>query len=147
MPTSATEPGADRGRATRRNPAQGSDAGHVQLRWHAAAAKVSCPSCGQEHQGVTGFVLRGGSAYAIYFADWYPHASEARLDVVLGTSTNPRQRIMSPSAAGSDTCPARTNPHAHWSERPDGDPSHRCSVPGCPPGKPAAIHASASSGQ
>jgi len=34
--------------------------------------RIKCPSCTQEHEGVTGFVLRGGSAYAVYFADWYP---------------------------------------------------------------------------
>jgi hypothetical protein len=51
--------------------------------------QVLCPSCDQEHQGVTGLVLRGGSAYAVYFADWYPHVSEAWLDVVLGTFTEP----------------------------------------------------------
>jgi len=38
---------------------------------------------------VTGSVLRGAAAYAVYFADWYPHASEAWLDVVLGAFIEP----------------------------------------------------------
>ncbi len=41
---------------------------------------------------MTGFVLRGDSAYAVYFADWYPHANEAWLDVVLGTFAEPEYR-------------------------------------------------------
>lgn len=44
--------------------------------------RIKCPTCAQEHEGVTGFVLRDQSAYAVYFADWYPHASQAWLDVV-----------------------------------------------------------------
>ena len=51
--------------------------------------RIKCPSCDQEHEGVTGFVLCGGSAYAVYFADWYPHAGEAWLDIVLGTFADP----------------------------------------------------------
>lgn len=51
--------------------------------------RIECSSCSQEHEGVTGFVLLGGSAYAVYFADWYPHAGEAWLDVVLGTFAEP----------------------------------------------------------
>lgn len=44
-----------------------------------------CDECGESHEGVTGFVLRDGDAYAIYFANWYPHTQEAYLDVVLGS--------------------------------------------------------------
>lgn len=32
-----------------------------------------CQQCGRGHEIVTGFVLRGGDAYAVYFAHWYPH--------------------------------------------------------------------------
>jgi hypothetical protein len=51
--------------------------------------QIECPSCQQSHDGETGFLLRGGSAYAIFFADWYPHAGEAWLDVVLGSFAEP----------------------------------------------------------
>jgi hypothetical protein len=52
--------------------------------------RVECSSCQQAHDGETGFVLRDGSAYAIFFADWYPHASEAWLDVVFGSFDEPQ---------------------------------------------------------
>lgn len=48
-----------------------------------------CPDCGSEHESVTGFVSRDGSAYAVYYADWYPHANEAYVDVVLGPWQEP----------------------------------------------------------
>ncbi len=48
-----------------------------------------CPECGLRHESVIGFVLKDGAAHAIYFADWYPHGSEAYLDVVLGTWDEP----------------------------------------------------------
>ena len=44
-----------------------------------------CGDCEVEHEAVNGFVLRDGSAYAIYFADWYPHQQEAWIDVILGS--------------------------------------------------------------
>ena len=48
-----------------------------------------CPDCGQRHEGVTGFVLRDGSAHAVYYADWYPHTEEAYVDVTLGPWIEP----------------------------------------------------------
>ena len=46
-----------------------------------------CDGCGEAHEAVTGFVLRDRDAYAVYFANWYPHTQEAYIDVVLGTFT------------------------------------------------------------
>jgi hypothetical protein len=46
---------------------------------------VRCQHCDEEHDGTTGYVMRDGSAYAIYFLDWYPHDDEAWLDVILGS--------------------------------------------------------------
>jgi hypothetical protein len=43
-----------------------------------------CPDCARRHESVTGFVLKDGTAHAVYFAEWYPHSREAYLDVVLG---------------------------------------------------------------
>lgn len=48
-----------------------------------------CPDCGTEHESVTGFVLKDGSAHAVYYADWYPHSKEAFVDVVLGPWREP----------------------------------------------------------
>ena len=48
-----------------------------------------CPDCGNEHESVTGFVLKDGSAHAVYYADWHPHAKEAYVDVVLGSWEEP----------------------------------------------------------
>jgi hypothetical protein len=48
-----------------------------------------CASCGHPHEGVTGFVLRDDYAYAVYFADWYPHEDEAWRDIVLGSFDEP----------------------------------------------------------
>lgn len=48
-----------------------------------------CQDCGNEHESVTGFVLKDGSAHAVYYADWYPHNQEAYVDVVLGTWEEP----------------------------------------------------------
>lgn len=48
-----------------------------------------CDECGNEHEAVTGFVLKDGSAHAVYYADWHPHAREAFVDVVLGTWEEP----------------------------------------------------------
>ena len=50
---------------------------------------VSCPSCGRDHESVTGFVLRDGRAHAVYFADWHPETGEAFIDVVLGAFEEP----------------------------------------------------------
>jgi len=36
------------------------------------------------HQGTTGFVLDRGDAYAVYWADWFPHSSEMIVNVVMG---------------------------------------------------------------
>jgi hypothetical protein len=55
-----------------------------------ASRKVTCPDCGEKHDGVTGYVLNSGDAYAIYFADWYPHDSEAWVEVVLGSFDEPQ---------------------------------------------------------
>jgi len=44
-----------------------------------------CQNCARQHESVTGFVLKDGTAHAVYFAEWYPHSGEAYLDVVLGT--------------------------------------------------------------
>lgn len=48
---------------------------------------VTCSTCGSEEQHISGFVDRGGSAYAVYFAacDTHDGDREAWLDVVLGT--------------------------------------------------------------
>jgi hypothetical protein len=34
-------------------------------------------------------VLRDGTAYAVYYADWYPHTREAYLDITLGPWSEP----------------------------------------------------------
>jgi hypothetical protein len=49
----------------------------------------TCPDCARSHESVTGFVLKDESAYAIYFADWYPHSVEALIDVVFGAWDDP----------------------------------------------------------
>lgn len=48
-----------------------------------------CPQCGRPHESAIGFVTRDGDAYAVYFVDWYPHESEAYVDVILGTWEEP----------------------------------------------------------
>ena len=48
-----------------------------------------CDRCGEAHDAATGFVLRDGAAYAIYWADWYPHQQEALVDVILGSFEEP----------------------------------------------------------
>jgi hypothetical protein len=48
-----------------------------------------CERCGADHDSVTGFVLRGGNPHAIYFAEWHPDASEAYVDVILGSFAEP----------------------------------------------------------
>lgn len=50
---------------------------------------VPCPDCGCDRERSHGFVLRDGTAFAIFFADWYPHAQEAWLDVILGPFEEP----------------------------------------------------------
>lgn len=50
---------------------------------------TTCSTCGEAHDGVTGFVLNHGDAYAIYYADSYPHSQETYLEVVLGSFTEP----------------------------------------------------------
>ena len=50
---------------------------------------TACANCGEEHEGVTGFVLKDGDAFAVYYADWYPHANEAYVEVVLGSFEDP----------------------------------------------------------
>ena len=54
------------------------------------ASQVTCPSCGEKHDGVTGYVLNAGAQYAVYFADWYPHENEDRLPVP--PKSSPRAR-------------------------------------------------------
>jgi len=51
--------------------------------------EITCPDCGEKHDGVTGYVLNHGDAFAIYFADWYPHENEAWVEVILGSFTEP----------------------------------------------------------
>jgi hypothetical protein len=53
------------------------------------AREVTCANCGEKHDGVTGYVLNSGDAYGIYFADWYPHVSEAWVEVILGSFQSP----------------------------------------------------------
>ena len=53
------------------------------------AHEVTCPDCGEKHDGVTGYVLNGGAAFAVYFADWYPHENEAWVEVILGSFAEP----------------------------------------------------------
>jgi len=53
------------------------------------AHRITCPDCGEKHDGVTGYVLNHGAAYAVYFADWYPHDSAAWVEVILGSFTAP----------------------------------------------------------
>ena len=36
-----------------------------------------CSDCDTDHESVKGFVLKDDAAYAIYFADSYPHQGEA----------------------------------------------------------------------
>ena len=45
----------------------------------------ACDHCGESHPAVHGFVTEDGSAHAVFYADWYPHSSEAYIDVILGT--------------------------------------------------------------
>jgi len=51
-----------------------------------------CDVCREEHETDTGFVLRDGDAYAVYWASWYPHENEAWLDVVVGSWEEPKYR-------------------------------------------------------
>jgi hypothetical protein len=51
--------------------------------------EVTCPTCGEKHDGDTGFVLNRGQAFAAYYADWYPHSSEAWVEVILGSFDGP----------------------------------------------------------
>ena len=44
-----------------------------------------CAECDGTHEAVHGFITDGGSAHAVFYADWYPHVPEAYIDVVLGT--------------------------------------------------------------
>jgi hypothetical protein len=53
------------------------------------AHQITCPDCGEKHDGVTGYVLNKGAAYAVYFADWYPHENTAWVEVILGSFTGP----------------------------------------------------------
>ena len=53
------------------------------------AHRITCADCGEQHDGVTGYVLNRGAAYAVYFADWYPHDSTAWVEVILGSFTAP----------------------------------------------------------
>jgi hypothetical protein len=44
-----------------------------------------CHECGDAHAAVHGFINQNGAAHAVFYADWYPHAAEAYIDVVFGT--------------------------------------------------------------
>lgn len=46
--------------------------------------RTTCSNCAEVHEGVTGFVLDHGNAYAVYWADWFPHSSEMIVNIVLG---------------------------------------------------------------
>lgn len=54
-----------------------------------AAQVESCASCGDEHETVTGSVLRDDHAYAVYFAEWHSRRSEAYIDVIFGSFEGP----------------------------------------------------------
>jgi hypothetical protein len=51
--------------------------------------EVTCAHCGKKHDGDTGFVLDHGTAFAVFYADWYPHSDEAWVEVILGTFEQP----------------------------------------------------------
>ncbi|MEO6114961.1 MAG: hypothetical protein ABIP33_01145, partial [Pseudolysinimonas sp.] len=53
------------------------------------AHQITCADCGEKHDGVTGYVLNGSAAYAVYFADWYPHEKTAWVEVILGSFAAP----------------------------------------------------------
>ncbi len=50
---------------------------------------ITCPDCGETHEGMTGFVLDHGDAYAFYYADWYPHQSQMIVELGLGRFHDP----------------------------------------------------------
>ena len=54
-----------------------------------SAREVTCPRCGEKHEGTTGFVLNEGLAYSTYYADWYPHDDVAWVEVTLGSFHEP----------------------------------------------------------
>jgi hypothetical protein len=51
--------------------------------------EVTCAHCGKKHDGDSGFVLDHGTAFAVFYADWYPHSDEAWVEVILGTFEQP----------------------------------------------------------
>jgi hypothetical protein len=51
--------------------------------------EVTCAHCGKKHDGDTGFVLDHGNAFAVFYADWYPHTDEAWVEVILGSFEAP----------------------------------------------------------
>lgn len=50
---------------------------------------ASCSECDELHEKTTGFVLADSSAYAAYWATWYPHHNEAYVDMIIGSWEEP----------------------------------------------------------
>ena len=53
------------------------------------SGEFTCAQCGEKHEGDTGFVLDRGDAFALFYADWYPHADEAWVEIILGSFEEP----------------------------------------------------------
>lgn len=51
--------------------------------------RVQCGECAESHETVAGFVLANDSAFAVYWASWYPHQKEAWLDLTMGSWIEP----------------------------------------------------------
>ena len=50
---------------------------------------TSCGECAEQHEMTTGFLLGDGSAYAVYWANRYPHHNEAYVDMIIGSWVGP----------------------------------------------------------
>ncbi len=48
-----------------------------------------CDVCGADHESTVGLVLRDGVRYSASWVAWYPHDSEAWVDVILGSWREP----------------------------------------------------------
>lgn len=53
------------------------------------AGLTGCHECNSQHEVSTGFVLRDGVTYAVYWASWYPHANEIYVDCIIGSWIEP----------------------------------------------------------
>ncbi len=89
---------------------------------------TKCHHCDEAHHASNGLVLSNGSAFAAYWANWYPHEGEAWVDMAMGAGPSPTIPTMSHSAVESVSLGTHLRRNAHSCRRQSSVAIQNCSA-------------------